>query len=210
MTASACRARAQYVPSRSRLRSVSHALSPSIPRRLARSKNRAALPRQGSKYRSKRGGTNRRSSGSNCRLPPAHFRNGRARSGSLTDWATAGAAAVGKAETRSYHAARSWFGRDEQDRRLSVRPPPSRQIIPQRQHEHDPEPEDAAQDDGPRQPRAVFHVHEEQHHERRFEHGDDRRRHGVQTPEIQKGNLHGEVSAGHQDAEDDVVDALRK
>ena len=45
-------------------------------------------------------------------------------------------------------------------------------------------------------------VHEKKHHEGRFECGDDERGHSVETAEIEERNLHGEIRAEDQDAED--------
>src|SRR4051812_21942609 len=94
--------------------------------------------------------------------------------------------------------------------RLTERPPWSRQVVAHRQHQQDAEPEDAADHHRPCQPAAVLHMHEEQDDERRLEDGDGQRGDRVERAEIQKGDLHRQVSTEQQDRENRVVDPLGK
>src|SRR5207253_2953113 len=93
---------------------------------------------------------------------------------------------------------------------LPEHPPRSGQVVPQGQRNQNSEPEDAAEDDGPRQAGAVFHVHEEEDDYCRLEGSNGERGDGVQPAKVEKCNLHGEIRAEHQDCKNRVIDALWK
>jgi hypothetical protein len=86
--------------------------------------------------------------------------------------------------------------------------PAAREVIGQRQENHDGKPECAAANHDPRQPRTVTHVHEKQGYQDGFADRDGQSYDRVQGPQIGECHESRDKRKDHEQPEDVVVELL--